>query len=546
MLVLRAIFNFYRPRYVLVLVRELKHRQYNFASYAHWFWFTSNYTETSLEKPKLSVADIMLTVLLTVTAAAQLVIGGLIIAGGMQDEIVGGVAFGAAVILLIPIMLGLLTPVYYMLAVLLVGLHPKRLGHGVLCGLLEWQARRLRRKYSFQVVAVAGSVGKTSTKLAVARSLHAAGKQVRFQEGNYNARITVPLVLFGQPLPSLFNLFGWVRVLLRNELTLMHGYTYDIAVLELGTDRPGEMAQFAYLKPDITILTSISPEHMENFGSLDAVAREELTVLEYSKQVLVNASDVAAEYRKQRKLTTYSTTDADCTYYAKALEERSDGQKLQVRHNGKPLLTADTKFLGSQGRKIIVAAVAASHKLGIDTDAIARVIEELQSFSGRMQILQGIKGSTLLDDTYNAAPSSVQAALSVLTSLKAPQRIAVLGSMNELGSFSAEAHRSIGESLQPGEVDLLVTIGAEANTYLAPAAEANGCKVMMFRNPRLAGEYVKSQMKFNAVVLVKGSQNGVFSEEALKPLLADPADSKRLVRQSGYWMKRKHRLLVTK
>lgn len=543
---LAAVFNFYRPQYVLVLVREFKRRQYNAGTYARWFWFTSNYIETAKERQRFSGSDIWLVLLLGLVGITELVMGTLLIIGGVRDEIVGGVAFGTAVILLTPVMLGVLVPILYMLAVLLAELHPKNLGRDILCVLLEWQARRLRKKYQFKVVAVAGSVGKTSTKLAIARTLHAAGKQVRFQEGNYNVRITVPLVLFGQPLPSLVNVIAWVKILFRNELTLMHGYAYDAAVLELGTDRPGEMAKFAYLKPDITVLTSIAPEHMENFGSLEAVAHEELTVTGYSKRVLVNASDVALQYRKSKTLITYGVTDEKTAYFAKAIKETVEGQAVTITYDGKKLFATNVQFLGSQGRKIVLAAAAVSHMLDIEPTAIAKAVEVLKPFAGRLQTLKGIHGTTLLDDSYNATPTSVQAALSVLVSLKAPHRIAVLGSMNELGDFAIDAHKSVGALLQPSEIDLVVTIGSDAEAYVAPAARENGCEVQSFRNPKKAGEYVKKQLKKGAVVLVKGSQNGVFSEEALKVLLADPGDSKKLVRQSPYWMKQKHKLLQTK
>lgn len=546
MVILRAIFNFYRPQYVLVLVRELKRRRYNFAAYAQWFWFTSNYVESSNERQKLSGTDTWLALLLGLTGVAQLVIGGLVIAGGINKEIIGGVAFGTAVILSVPILLGLLAPVLYTLALVFAGLHPKNLGRDLICILLEWQVVRLRKKYKFQIVAVAGSVGKTSTKLAIARTLHAAGKQVRFQEGNYNVRLTVPLVLFGRPLPSLLNLFAWIKIFAKNELTIMHGYTYDVAVLELGTDRPGEMAKFAYLKPDIAVLTSVAPEHMENFGSLEMVAEEELLVASYSKQVLINASDVSLEYRKGKNFVTFGTVDTSLTYCAKAVDERANGQRIAMTYQGAPLLTADVQFLGSQGRKVVLAAAAVSHMLAVEVAAISQALAQLRPFAGRLQVLKGVNDSVLLDDSYNATPTSVQAALTVLTSMRAPQRIAILGSMNELGDFSIDAHKAIGISLQPATIDLVVTIGADANDYIATAAKENGCDVKTFHNPRKAGEFVKSKILRNAVVLVKGSQNGVFSEEALKVLLADSTDSSRLVRQSSYWMKQKRTLLQIK
>jgi UDP-N-acetylmuramoyl-tripeptide--D-alanyl-D-alanine ligase len=149
--------------------------------------------------------------------------------------------------------------------------------------------------------------------------------------------------------------------------------------------------------------------------------------------------------------------------------------------------------------------------------------------------LPGIKNSTLIDDTYNASPVAAKAALDVLYAGQAPQRIAILGSMNELGGYSPEAHREVGDYCDPSKLNLVVTIGKDANQYLAPAAAVRGCQVATFINPYKAGNYVGEQLQEGAVVLAKGSQNRVFAEEALKVLLANAGDADKLVRQSPYW-----------
>ena len=106
-------------------------------------------------------------------------------------------------------------------------------------------------------------------------------------------------------------------------------------------------------------------------------------------------------------------------------------------------------------------------------------------------------------------------------------------------SSTKGAHTEIGKLCDPSELDLVVTIGPDANAYLAPAAAANGCTVKTFTNPYDAGEYVKPRVKPNAIIYAKGSQNKVFAEEAVKSLLADPKDVGKLVRQSEYWLRRK-------
>lgn len=413
----------------------------------------------------------------------------------------------------------------------------KSIAKSLLCAVLELQVEQLRRKHPrVKIVAVVGSMGKTSTKLAVAQTLRSSGLRVQYQSGNYNDRLTVPLVVFGHDLPSLTNLVAWFRIWQANRQIIKGIYPFDVIVLELGTDGPGQIAKFAYLNPDLSIVTAVSPEHMEFFGSLKAVAKEELTVKSFSRQLLVNIDDIAPKYLPKFNCKTYSLADKKADYQADGKDFGLLGQDLQIRQAGNKWGTARIAYLGSQGRKIVLAAAAAADLLGVAKADIMEAISQLEPFSGRMQLLEGIKDSTIIDDTYNAAPAAVEAALQVLERTDAPQRIAVLGSMNELGDFSVEAHRTIGASINASRISLVVTVGQAASDYLAPAAKANGCLVVSFLDPREAGQYVKKSLKQGGLVLFKGSQNGVFAEEAIKSILEEPADAIKLVRQSPYWM----------
>lgn len=418
----------------------------------------------------------------------------------------------------------------------------KKTGKNMLCAVLEWQVVRLRKKHDMQVVAVAGSIGKTSTKLAIAHMLEGT-KRVMYQTGNYNDRLTVPLVFFGRKLPGLFNVLAWLRIFIANEYTIRLREYYDIVVVELGTDGPGQMKDFAYLQPDITVVTAITPEHMEYFHTLDNVAAEELVVCDYSADVLINTDDIPAKYLDGRRVETYGLSDA-ADYQAAGLKTQSlKGMDVTLRLREDKPFKVRTSFLGKPGAKIVLAAAAVGNKLGLIQDEIVHGISGIKPFAGRMQLLPGIKGSTIIDDTYNASPEPVMAALDILYALQAPQRIAILGSMNELGDFSRQAHQDVGNYCDAKKLDLVITIGEEAEQFLAPAALQKGCDVHSFRDPYKAGEFVRMKLKDGAVVLAEGSQNGVFAEESLKPILLDADDAGKLVRQSGDWMKRKQRSL---
>lgn len=420
------------------------------------------------------------------------------------------------------------------MAAMTFSMSPKKIARGIVCGILEWQVRRLRARHTFKIVAVAGSIGKTSTKLAIAHALEPT-RRVIYQTGNYNDRVTVPLVLFGRNLPSLFNAVAWIKMFIANERTIKLDKYYDVAIVEIGTDGPGQITNFAYLKPDLSVVTAVTEEHMEYFKTLDAVASEELTVCDFSEQVLVNQDDTPPRFLTGKDVLTYGLSDS-ATY--RADNYRSDGLHggdVDLHLDGMTL-GARAAILGRQGIKILLAAAAAARILGLDQKEIEAGLKEVKPFAGRMQILPGINGSTIIDDTYNASPAPVIAALDVLYAAETPQRIAILGNMNELGDFSKEAHEQVGSYCDPGKLALVVTIGPDAEKYLAPVTAQKGCQVKAFHSPYDAGAYVRENMQPGAVVLAEGSQNRVFAEESLKVLLANPADQAKLVRQSASWI----------
>ncbi len=418
-------------------------------------------------------------------------------------------------------------------------IRPKKLFRAVLSSILEWQVTRLRKHHTFRVVAVAGSVGKTTTKLAIAELL-GQNLRVQYQKGNYNDRVTVPLILFDHTLPNLFNIFAWAKIVGANQSMITAPYPYDVVVVELGTDAPGQMAEFAYLRPDITVLTSVTPEHMVNFGVLKAVAEEELQVFAYSKSVVANTDDVPAEFLLGRKYLSYGVGGKpDYAISHKAMPALA-GQTVTVTH-GRRKISGQSNLLGVQGAKASGVAMAVADMLGLDAKAIGESARAIRNVPGRMQVLPGVKGSILLDDTYNATPIAVQAALDVVYATKAPQKIAILGSMNELGDYTKEAHQIVGSYCNPKHLDLVITVGDDAMRWLAPAARAQGCVVHTCQSPYSAGKYALERLQKGALVLAKGSQNGVFTEEALKKLLLHPADAEKLVRQTAGWRRIKAR-----
>jgi UDP-N-acetylmuramoyl-tripeptide--D-alanyl-D-alanine ligase len=260
---------------------------------------------------------------------------------------------------------------------------------------------------------------------------------------------------------------------------------------------------------------------MQNFpNGLDQVAEEEFTLAQGSKVMVVNADAVAEKYchrylAHHRRLIIYSL----------------------VHDSGQP----PTPHLLGHMRLPALAAAAVAGGLGLTAKQIAAGLAEVRPVAGRMNSLPGTGGSTIIDDTYNSSPDAVAAALQTLAAMPTTgRRIAILGSMNELGTESARYHREAGAAA--AGLDLLVTLGTESSKYLGPAAVAAGLDPTRWRaadTPYAAGEYLKLLLQPGDLVLAKGSQNGVFAEEAVKLLLANPADASKLVRQSPTWLKTK-------
>ncbi|HEX6257856.1 MAG TPA: UDP-N-acetylmuramoyl-tripeptide--D-alanyl-D-alanine ligase [Candidatus Saccharimonadales bacterium] len=405
---------------------------------------------------------------------------------------------------------------------------------------LEKLVSKYLAKHKPTLVVVAGSVGKTSTKMAIATVL-AEGLRVRTHEGNHNVHISAPLAILGIEYPAnIRSLYEWARVKRAAKLRINSPKDVDVIVQELGTDMPGDIAHFGtYLKADIGVVTAVSNEHMEFFKTIEAVAKEELGVGEFSNLLVINRDDIPGEFAG-----IVSTTNVD-TYglsgsaeYRFVVEDASfdggfTGKFIAPEFGEVPVRL---RLVGEHNIKAAVAAGLIGAKLGLTSEQVRTGLEKIRPVKGRMNILRGQKDTVLLDDSYNSSALSAIAALQTLYKLQAPQRIAILGSINEMGDLSPQEHEKVGKMCDPNALAWVVTVGEQAEKYLAPAAARRGCQVKSFMSPYDAGAFVHGVMEKGAVILAKGSQNGVFTEEALKVILHSTDEEQQLVRQSPAWL----------
>ena len=266
-----------------------------------------------------------------------------------------------------------------------------------------------------KLIAVGGSVGKTTTKMAIGTVL-SADKRIRLEENNHNTDFSAPLAILGVKYPENVNsVMAWLRVFKACKKRIKNPSDVDVIIQELGTDHPGEMEYFAsFLNPDYGVLTGISPEHMEFFGSLDNVAKEEMTILNMSKMGLINQDDVDARYAN---LLTNKNVKGYGMLSGVQYQLKIDSFDIQKGYSASVVgpdgvnIAMDVNVFGRHSLKALAAAITIAKEMNVPTEHIIQGVSRMHPVPGRMQPLRGYNDSILIDDTYNASPVSIREAL---------------------------------------------------------------------------------------------------------------------------------------
>jgi UDP-N-acetylmuramoyl-tripeptide--D-alanyl-D-alanine ligase len=218
----------------------------------------------------------------------------------------------------------------------------------------------------------------------------------------------------------------------------------------------------------------------------------------------------------------------------------STDKALDLRH-GRIKIALHTGLIGIHMHKTLAAAYLVGDVLNLDMKDEESSLAAVTAMPGRMNKIKLACGATAIDDSYNASPEAVIAALDALYATDTPRKIAVIGNMNEMGAYSQAEHERVGQYCDNKQLEEIIVIGPDAKTFLAQAAQAGANRVVAFDSPYAIADYLKPKLNDDVIILFKGSQNGVFLEEAIKPLLAQTQDASRLVRQSSAWLRIKSR-----
>ena len=404
----------------------------------------------------------------------------------------------------------------------------------------EWILRSLARlmlwRYRPGIIGITGSAGKTSTKFAVAAVL-GASYPVRASRGNFNTEMGLCLAILGDWSEEDYALFSrefapgehkiqkfafLMRVIFSSAWRIIapkKAGAPEILILEYGIDKPYDMKRLlAIARPNITIITAIgeTPVHVEFFPSPEDLAREKARLVEYlpaAGYAILNMDDEIVMNMKDRtraRPMTFGFGNKAQVHIAGFEHKLQDGVptgiSFKLEYGGS---FVPVRMLGVFGRAQAYAAAAAACVgivFGMNLVAISEGLSQYKPPSGRMRLLQGMKNTLVLDDSYNASPLSVHAALDTIEGFPGKRKVAVLGDMLELGRYSMDAHRQIGEIA--GKIaDVLVTVGLAAK-FIAEGAHKAGMKRSMihsFDTVEQAQEKIAEILKKEDLVLIKAS-----------------------------------------
>ena len=417
-------------------------------------------------------------------------------------------------------------------------------------------ARATMWRYKPMVIGVTGSVGKTSTRLAIYAVLK--GKfSVRTAEKNYNNEIGLALTILGMPHCGR-NIFRWIWHIKRACLRMIFCSRHypKILVLEYGIDRPGDMDYLLKLaRPHIAVVTAIGkvPAHVEFFASPEELRQEKsklAAALPQDGYLVLNRDDDGVYGMKDKtraRAITYGQEErADVrisNYEVRLVRDLRGGDEAmpvgisyKLQYKGSVVPVRLSNALGMPYAYAASAAAGVGIALNMNLVDIADALGGYVPPPGRMRLIHGIKHSLILDDTYNASPEAMRSAMTTLHDLPAGRRIAVLGDMLEIGVYTEETHRSIG-ALAHTCVDVLMCVGARAK-FIADEAIKQGfdrAQVFTFDDAFSLGRALDPMVRAGDLILVKGSQS-MRMERVVEEIMADPKQAENiLVRQDRDW-----------
>ncbi len=411
--------------------------------------------------------------------------------------------------------------------------------------ILNVLAKRILEKYNPVVIGITGSVGKSSTKKSIYEILRTKYK-VACDRGCYSSDINIPLAIIGIESGG-HSIVGWLKVFDKAIKMIIFKKDYpEIIILEMSVNGPGDMKKILkVVKPSIGVMTSVGkfPSHVKYFKNAKHVLREKsLLVKSLGKRDLAvlnfDDEDVKELSRNiKSEIISYGFgSDEDVTASEVLLsdkkfrtEDGSMGMSFKIIYGGTTVPFRLPYALGKGQICSTLSAVAVGIHFGFNLVEMSEIVSNYHPLAGRMNLIGGVNESLIIDDSYNASPSSMRVALEAVEKLSAKRKIAVLGDMLELGEYCESAHREVG-NIVSRSVNMLFAYGSR-NKILCEEAQKSGMlneNIFHFDNINDLIKTLKSILQKEDIVLVKGSRI-THMEKVVKELMARPELSDKLL-----------------
>lgn len=418
---------------------------------------------------------------------------------------------------------------------------------------LTLEARLVLKKYSPKIIAITGSVGKTSTKDAIYAAI-SNSFNVRRSPKSFNAQVGLPLTILNLS-NAWSNPFLWIKNMCKGaKLLFVQDVEFpEILILEVGADMPGDIERVTkWLTPDIVVFTRLGsvPVHVEHFASPKDVALDKsylVRALQNEGVLLVNSDDEdVVKMRKYTKGRVVTFGQGDRAHIRGSNirvdydEGTPSGVSFKLDYDGRSMPVQLTHVLGRHHVYAALAALAVGYELGVNMVDLLEGVRAYTPPPGRLRLIEGVNGSSIIDDTYNSSPVAAHAALDTLADIDSQgEKIALIGDMLELGKYTKSEHRKLGQ--HAAKVCTQLALVGKYSEYVKQGAIESGLSedaITIYDTSEAAGTHLKDILLEHDVILVKGSQ-GVRLERAVLAMMQDLSTSESLlVRQDTEWLKR--------
>ena len=397
------------------------------------------------------------------------------------------------------------------------------------------------RKTKAKVIAITGSVGKSSTKEAITQVLNNSYK-VRSNYGSLNNELGLPLAILGEK--NGFNLMSWFWCILNiTRKTFLFDQKVEVFVLECGIDKPGDMdAITEIISPDITVITSVESVHTLNFANFEELVQEKWKLAKAVKKggtIIANYDNAPTHtqiplFTEQNIITFGLNSKAD--FYGHTIQYDLTGTDFLVHHDDEDH-HMHIPLLGKASVYTSLPAIIIGQLLHCSWMQINDRLSHLKPLPGRLTFIPGINNSMLLEGSYNASPASMKMSMEIFRTLPAKRKIAIVGDMRELGEITLESHTEILNNLL-SMCELVITLGpnyAEAIEHLGKYNH-NQAAIKSFLSREELIDFIVPKVAEGDLILIKGSQNTIMLEKVSIRLMADPSKADELLpRQYGKW-----------